>query len=65
MASKMCIRDSAFHGFGNDLVRAMIRWIYGYGFEDVMTGYRAMSRPFAKTFPVLSEGCLLYTSRCV
>ena len=46
----------AFHGFGNDLVRAMIRWIYGYGFEDVMTGYRAMSRPFVKTFPVLSEG---------
>ena len=23
----------AFHGFGNDLVRVMIRWIYGYGFE--------------------------------
>ena len=46
----------AFHGFGNDLVRAMIRWIYGYGFEDVMTGYRAISRPFVKTFPVLSEG---------
>lgn len=51
----------AFHGFGNDLVRAMIRWIYGYGFEDVMTGYRAMSRPFAKTFPVLSEGFRIET----
>lgn len=47
--------DRAFHGFGNDLVRTMIKWIYGYGFEDVMTGYRAMSRPFVKTFPVLSE----------
>ena len=33
----------------------MIRWIYGYSFDDVMTGYRAMSRPFVKTFPVLSE----------
>lgn len=51
----------AFHGFGNDLVRAMIRWIYGYGFEDVMTGYRAMSRPFVKTFPVLSEGFQIET----
>lgn len=50
-----------FHGFGNDLVRAMIRWIYGYGFEDVMTGYRAMSRPFVKTFPVLSEGFQIET----
>ena len=45
----------AFHGFGNDLVRAMIKWIYGYSFDDVMTGYRAFSRPFVKTFPVMSE----------
>lgn len=51
----------AFHGFGNDLVRAMIRWIYGYGFEDVMTGYRAFSRTFIKTFPVLSEGFQIET----
>ena len=33
----------------------MIKWIYGYSFDDVMTGYRAMNRPFVKTFPVLSE----------
>ena len=39
----------------------MIKWIYGYGFEDVMTGYRAMSRPFVKTFPVLSEGFQIET----
>ena len=51
----------AFHGFGNDLVRTMIRWIYGYSFDDVMTGYRAMSRPFVKTFPVLSEGFQIET----
>lgn len=46
----------AFHGFGNNLVRTMIRWIYGYNFDDVMTGYRAFSRAFVKTFPVLSPG---------
>lgn len=51
----------AFHGFGNDLVRSMIRWIYGYSFDDVMTGYRAMSYPFVKTFPVLSEGFQIET----
>ena len=51
----------AFHGFGNDLVRSMIKWIYGYAFEDVMTGYRAMSQPFVKTFPVLSEGFQIET----
>lgn len=51
----------AFHGFGNDFVRSMIKMIYGYSFDDVMTGYRAMSRPFVKTFPVLSEGFQIET----
>lgn len=41
----------AFHGFGNELVRCMIKWTYGYSFDDVMTGYRAMSKPIVKTFP--------------
>lgn len=53
--------NRAFHGFGNNLVRAMIKWIYGYSFDDVMTGYRAMSKPFVKTFPVLSEGFQIET----
>lgn len=51
----------AFHGFGNNLVRGIIKWIYDYSFDDVMTGYRAMSRPFVKTFPVLSEGFQIET----
>lgn len=45
-----------FHGFGNSLVRHLIRWLYGFDYADVMTGYRAMSRPFARTYPVLSPG---------
>ncbi|MBM6756085.1 glycosyltransferase [Collinsella tanakaei] len=46
----------AFHNFGNNLVRWLIRLMYGYGFHDVMTGYRAFSRLFVKTMPVLSNG---------
>lgn len=46
----------AFHAFGNNLVRWLIHWIYGYSFHDVMTGYRAFSRLFVKTMPVLSVG---------
>lgn len=46
----------AFHGFGNDLVRWLIKVIYGYSFHDVMTGYRAMSGLFVRTMPVLSPG---------
>ena len=48
--------DRPFHGFGNNLVRRLIRVLYGYSFEDVMTGYRAFSRAFVKTMPVMSEG---------
>ena len=48
--------DRAFHGFGNNLVRWLIKIIYGFKFSDVMTGYRAFNSVFAKTMPVLSPG---------
>ena len=48
--------DRAFHGFGNNLVRWLIKRIYGFKFSDVMTGYRAFNRVFAKTLPVVSQG---------
>ena len=44
-----------FHGFGNRLVRALINGIYKSKIRDVMTGYRAFSYRFVKTFPVLSK----------
>lgn len=46
----------AFHGFGNDLVRGLIKMIYRFDFSDVMTGYRAYNKVFAKTMPVTSPG---------
>ncbi|WP_251178780.1 glycosyltransferase family 2 protein [Adlercreutzia agrestimuris] len=48
--------NRAFHGFGNNLVRRLIKLIYGFQFSDVMTGYRAFNEVFAKTIPVLSPG---------
>ena len=53
--------DRVFHGFGNNLVRWLIKVIYGYAFDDVMTGYRAFNRIFVKTMPVLSEGFQIET----
>ena len=53
--------DRPFHGFGNNLVRRLIKLIYGYAFEDVMTGYRGFSRAFVKTMPVMSEGFQIET----
>ncbi len=53
--------ERAFHGFGNNLVRALIKWLYGYAFHDVMTGYRAFNRVFVKTMAVMSTGFQIET----
>lgn len=53
--------DRAFHGFGNNLVRWLIKTIYGYAFDDVMTGYRAFNRVFVKTCPIMSPGFQIET----
>lgn len=44
------------HGFGNALVCRLIRFFWGQEIKDTMTGYRAFSRRFVKTCPVLSSG---------
>ena len=44
------------HNFGNLLVRRLIRSFFHCEVKDVMTGYRAFSRRFVKTCPVLSGG---------
>lgn len=53
--------DRAFHGFGNNLVRWLIKLIYGFAFDDVMTGYRGFTRAFVKTMPVMSAGFQIET----
>ncbi len=45
-----------FHNFGNRLVRSSINTMFGARVKDIMTGYRAFSFTFAKTYPVLSHG---------
>ena len=45
-----------FHSFGNDLVRWMIKRLYGAPINDAMTGYRVMTRNFVKSFPMLAKG---------
>ena len=43
-----------FHNNGNRVVRALIRHFWHSDIHDIMTGYRAFSRRFVKTFPVMS-----------
>ena len=45
-----------FHNFGNSLMRTGINWLFHTDIKDIMTGYRAFSYEFVKTFPVFSKG---------
>lgn len=54
-----------FHNFGNSLVRGSINWLFHSDIKDIMTGYRAFSYQFAKTFPVLSKGFEIETEMTI
>ena len=44
-----------FHNFGNKIVRLLINKLFNNNIKDIMTGYRAFSKQFVKSFPVLSK----------
>ncbi|MCR5233447.1 MAG: glycosyltransferase family 2 protein [Lachnospiraceae bacterium] len=54
-----------FHNFGNSLVRKSINLLFHNDIKDIMTGYRAFSYEFAKTFPILSEGFEIETEMSI
>ena len=54
-----------FHNFGNSLVRASINCLFHSDIKDIMTGYRAFSYQFVKTFPVLSSGFEIETEMSI
>ncbi len=54
-----------FHGVGNFLVRKSINFLFKNDIKDIMTGYRAFSYEFVKTFPVLSKGFEIETEMSI
>lgn len=54
-----------FHNFGNTIVRKLINHYFHSDIKDMMTGYRAFSYEFVKTFPVLSKGFELETEMSI
>lgn len=54
-----------FHNFGNSFVRGSINLLFGAQIRDIMTGYRAFSFEFVKTFPVLSRGFEIETEMSI
>lgn len=54
-----------FHNFGNALVRKSINVLFHNDIKDIMTGYRAFSYSFVKTFPILSQGFEIETEMSI
>lgn len=54
-----------FHNFGNASVRKAINVLFRNDIKDIMTGYRAFSYEFVKTFPVLSKGFEIETEMSI
>ena len=54
-----------FHNFGNRIVRFLINKLFKNKIKDIMTGYRAFSYEFVKTYPVLSKGFEIETEMTI
>ena len=54
-----------FHNFGNKIVRGLINVLFKSDVRDIMTGYRAFSYQFVKTYPVLSKGFEIETEMTI
>ena len=54
-----------FHNLGNVMVRGLINRLFHTKVNDIMTGYRAFSRDFVKTFPILSQGFEIETEMTI
>ena len=54
-----------FHNFGNSFVKNCINRFFDTNIQDIMTGYRAFSYSFVKTFPVLSRGFEIETEMSI
>lgn len=54
-----------FHSMGNRLVRGLINLLFHSSVRDIMTGFRAFSPLFVKTFPVLSQGFEIETEMTI
>lgn len=54
-----------FHNIGNSVVRKCINILFHNDIKDIMTGYRAFSYEFVKTFPILSKGFEIETEMSI
>jgi glycosyltransferase involved in cell wall biosynthesis len=58
-AARVPVTQAAFragHVFGNRLLTGTVAFIFGKRTRDMLSGYRAFSRRFVKSFPALASG---------
>jgi glycosyltransferase involved in cell wall biosynthesis len=53
------------HAFGNRLFNGLYRLLFGNDFTDILSGYRAFSRRYVKSFPAVSAGFEIETEMSV
>ena len=66
--ARVAVTHTAFrpgHAFGNRVLTGLVAWIFGNRMTDILSGYRAMSRRFVKSFPALSSGFEIETELTV
>lgn len=53
------------HRLGNTVLTSSVRWLFGHGPTDMLSGYRVMSRQFVKSFPSMARGFEIETEMTV
>lgn len=67
-AARVALDDRAYrrgHRFGNAALTGLVRLIFGREFNDLLSGYKVLSRRFVKTFPATSTGFEIETELAV
>jgi len=67
-ARRVSNTDTAYpfgHQFGNRMLTGIVNWLFGKRCTDILSGYRAFSRRFVKSFPALSTGFEIETELTV
>ncbi len=59
------VNQRPFHNSGNRLMRRLVNWMCRSDVQDILTGYRALSRRFVKNFPLRSQGFEVETEMTV
>jgi glycosyltransferase involved in cell wall biosynthesis len=68
VGSRVATADQSFrsgHKFGNRMLTGLVKHLFGYAFEDILSGYRVMSHRFVKSFPIHSHGFEIETEMSV